>query len=105
MMRLLLFPALLGVRGGLSTGIFQRLQDFGYLPKRSFTGDFYICTNAAKPRRIPPPMPPKAQKAAAGRSGVAQGGHGALVCLLLRDAVAGNRTAVRHPLRHALRTV
>src|SRR6202020_1210226 len=27
--------------------------------------DFYVCTTALKPRRIYPPMPPKAQKAAA----------------------------------------
>ena len=31
-----------------------------------------------------------------------QGHHGDLVCLLLRDAVAGDRPAVRHPLRHAV---
>jgi hypothetical protein len=44
-------------------------------------------------------------QAAAGRSRAAQGGDGDLVCRLLRYAVAGHRTALRHPLQHALRTV
>jgi hypothetical protein len=36
-------------------------------------------------------------KAAAGRSGAAQGRHGDLVCLFLWRAVASDRTALRHP--------
>jgi len=44
-------------------------------------------------------------QAAAGRSGAAQGGNGDLVCLLLRYAVAGHRTALRYSLQHPLRTV
>src|SRR4051812_21473300 len=44
-------------------------------------------------------------QATSGRSGVAQGGHGDLVCRLLRHAVAGDRPAVRDPLRHAVRAV
>src|SRR3954447_5557046 len=44
-------------------------------------------------------------KAASGRSGVAQGRHGDLVRLLLRHAVAGDWTAVRYPLWHALSAV
>src|SRR3954465_5125095 len=34
-----------------------------------------------------------------------QGRDGYLVCLFLRHAVAGDRIAMWHPLRHALRTV
>src|SRR3954447_13396541 len=44
------------------------------------------------------PKPPLAEAAL-------QGGHGDLVCRLLRHAVAGDRPAVRDLLRHAVRTV
>ena len=36
----------------------------GHRIKRSFTGDFYVCTTALKPAGCTRPMPPKAQKAA-----------------------------------------
>src|SRR6201999_1529241 len=52
-----------------------------------------------------PPAAALGAQAAVGRSGAAQGGDGNLVCLLLRHAVAGHRTALRYPLQHALRTV
>src|SRR5208337_2871801 len=39
----------------------------GHLIKRTFTYDFYVCTNASKPAGCSPSMPPKARKAAAGR--------------------------------------
>src|SRR5271156_6651811 len=48
-----------------------------------------------------PAAAPGAQ-AAAGRSDAAQGGDGDLVCLFLRYAVAGHRTALRSLLQHAL---
>src|SRR3954454_3623206 len=41
-------------------------------------------------------------QATSGWSGVAQGRHGDLVCRLLRHAVAGDRPAVRDPLRYAV---
>jgi hypothetical protein len=44
-------------------------------------------------------------QAAAGRSGAAQGGDGNLVCLFLRYAVAGHRTALRYPLQQHLWTI
>ena len=39
------------------------------------------------------------------RSGTAQGDHGDLVSVLLRHAVARHRSAVRHPVRHAVHPV
>jgi hypothetical protein len=50
---------------GPATGLPQPC--LGHRVKRSFTFNFCVCTTALKPGRIYPPMPPKAQKAAAGR--------------------------------------
>src|SRR5277367_2678341 len=52
-----------------------------------------IARDGARPMRSGP-KPPLA--------GAAQGHHGDLVRLFLWHAVAGDRTAVRHPVRHAL---
>src|SRR3954470_15366388 len=42
---------------------------------------------------------------AIGRSGAAQGDHGDLVRVLLRHAVAGDWSTVRHSVRHAVHAV
>ena len=57
-----------------------------------------MAKDGARPMRSGP-KPPLAGAA------LAQGRHGDLVCLFLWHAVAGDRSAVRHPLRHALWTV
>ena len=48
---------------------------------------------------------PTRREAAADRSGAAQGDHGDLVRSVLRHAVAGDRPALRHSVRHALHSV
>src|SRR4051794_3164315 len=49
--------------------------------------------------------PPLRAETAIGRSGAAQGDHGDLVRVLLRHAVAGDWSTVRHSVRHAVHAV